>query len=965
MHTFGYFIVGLLIVGCTIRDVSSRSRRPLDPKYQRIYDEKDSEITYRLPNNTKPETYDITITTRIDEGLFDFDGKVAIQIVALESTNSITLHYRQLTITSQSLRKVDDNSMIALDDYKYDKTTELLTFPTKTQLEKDKKYILTIEYKGELRTDRAGFYRASYVDAIGQEIFFATTQFESTDARHAFPCFDEPALKAQFTIHINHGTKYNAISNMPVKSSNDVNGRRITDFETTPLVSTYLIAFVVSKFKYTEITDGSGNATLQRVYTSSNKLSQTSYSLTEGVSILNAIANYLDVPFSLKKMDQVAIPNDHFGAGAMENWGLVTYRDSYLLYDENVHLSFRKFEISTIISHEFGHQWFGNLVSPHWWTYIWLNEGFATFFEYLGTGLVHADWDVFNYFVVNVAQRALRYDAQSTTRAMSTYAESPNGISNLFDRIAYDKSGAVLRMFWHALTENTFKKGLNYYLIENSYKAVEESNLFESLEKAAKEDKTLDSSMNVTYLFGTWSNQKGFPLLKVSRNYDDGTVFLEQEKYDKVEADADPSLWSIPYNFATANNPDFNTTTPYGWLITKNQTLTQSDNEKWSNNEWLLFNRQQTGFYRILYDQQNYDLINKQLNSDDYTKIHEINRAQYIDDLSDFVYNGRLLPKVLYDALSYLEKEKEYAPWAAAQRSISQLAEILDLSEKFNELQEFVKKIVEPFYVSKKLEATDGEGFFEKYSRKIAVNLACRFSSAQCLNETYTKLRDYLDNEIMLEPDVRGLIFANGIRQATLSDVNGLFSLFWRTDSEDVRKEMITSFGNIQDVTIIETLLNDTIADITLKKSDRLAVVQSILGGSKNGLLLTIEFLQTELTNVDTKIGSVKSILASMAGKITTKTLQTKFNALLDLAKEKGLCDDNDIINYQKIVTEKLDWVDNHQKHYEEGLKDGTEPPSPPSSNTVLIVVVGLLIGGIIVVAGICFIRWKRNKQSE
>ncbi|XP_055306447.1 aminopeptidase N-like [Sitodiplosis mosellana] len=950
MNFVGYILIGILC--CTI---VSGDLRPLNPTNVQTFtvDTRD-EQNYRLPNNTKPETYDITIRTTVDEAVnedndFSFEGTVVINIKALEETSTITLHARQLTITDIRLKSANGGDIQL--EWTYSIVPELVILATKSKLEKDKNYLVTIAYTGELRKDNAGFYRSSYLDANGLRHWLATTQFESTDARHAFPCYDEPAFKANFTIHIDHHVSYNAISNTHgTTSAPDSEGRVKTTFATTPPTSTYLIAFIVSDFGYTETNASDNNPTHQRVFTSKNKLSQTAYALDEGVKILNAISKYVSVPFSLPKMDQAAIPD--FRAGAMENWGLVTYREPYLLYDPNVHLPSRQLTISTVIAHEFGHQWFGNLVSPKWWTYIWLNEGFATLFEYLGAGLVHPDWNIFSYFITNQLQPVLRTDAKSTTRAMTTYAESPSGVSGLFDSIAYAKSGSVIRMFLHALGEDTFKKGLTYYLNAQAHSVADEDNLFENLNKAAKEDKMIADPLTVKELFGSWSNQKGFPYLKVVRN-SNGSVTLLQGEYDAVYKPDEPNTrtWWIPYNFATRKVPEFAVTTPTGWFPKgQNQTLIPEDNTKWTKDDWLVFNRQQTGFYRVWYDQHNYDLINKELNSGNLSSIHENNRAQYIDDLNDFVSTGRVPPKTLFSALTYLSNESHYAPWVSARRALLDLNQIFAASKKQHKFNDFVAKIVTNFYKNKTLDAIENEPLFDKLSRNIAVELACRFGVPQCLSETYIKFHDFVKNGNKPSQDNRGLVFANGIRNATSKEINKFWNYLVATNSDDERKEIITSLGNIQNSTYIKRVLNKTLGNVGTRvtKADLVSIIQSISGGNQSGLAITITFLGHNLEKVNTTIGSVPTILTSVASKVVTAEVQTDFVNLLDLAKSKNLITDAEIETLKNTVNDKVDWQKNNVKQFEDALSKAG--PKSAASMTVLLVLLVLIF---------CLVHWN------
>lgn len=413
----------------------------------------------------------------------------------------------------------------------------------------------------------------------------------------------------------------------------------------------------------------------------------------------------------------------------------------------------------------------------------------------------------------------------------------------------------------------------------------EENDLFESLDKAAKEDKKLDSNLNVKDLFGSWSNQEGFPVLKVTRN-SNGSVTLHQQKYNEVYKpdEIDPTTWWIPYNFATAKNPVFNETMPLGWLPkeTREKLIEPNNDLKWSKDDWLLFNRQQTGFYRVLYDEHNYNLVNEELNTGDPEKIHILTRTQYLDDLAEFVNSGRLPPTILFNALSYLEREKSYAPWVTASKTISNLKQILSASTKLDDFDAFVAKLVTPFYTNKTLDAIEGEGLFDKFSRSNAVDLACAFGVEQCLNETYTKFKDFIKSGNKPAPHNRGVIFGNGIRRAETSEILKFWTFFINTKSSDERKEAIISFGNIQNITDIELILNSTIVENTeLSQSDRLSIIKSITERSQNGLTLTIQFLHRDLDNVNQTIGSITYIFDWVANKIVTAEVETEVTKVI------------------------------------------------------------------------------------
>lgn len=424
-------------------------------------------------------------------------------------------------------------------------------------------------------------------------------------------------------------------------------------------------------------------------------------------------------------------------------------------------------------------------------------------------------------------------------------------------------------------------------MIHSAYTVADEINLFEALDQAAKEDKVIDASLSVTDLFGSWSNQKGYPVLIVTRN-DNGTVTLRQQKYYSIYQfnETDSSTWWIPYNFASASNAVFNVTTPTGWIPkgTQEQILTPDNTTTWKNTDWLLFNRQQTGFYRVLYDNKNYELINNELNSGDIEKIHPISRSQYIDDLTDFVNTGRVQPKTLFSALSYLQKEKAYAPWVSARESINGLKQILAASKKLDDFGSFVVKLVSPVYTNTSLNATEeDEAIFDVLSRNIVFNLACEFGVKTCLNATAIQFKEFIKNSNNKpKPYNRGIIFTNGIRSATSKEIDKFFSFFVNSNSNEERAEAITSFGNIQNDEDIGRILNKTVQDTNanFKKYDRLAVIQSIANGGQKGLSLAIQFLHENLDSVNITIGSINTILNIVAKKIVTDEVETRVSVL-------------------------------------------------------------------------------------
>ncbi|KAK9730884.1 Peptidase family M1 domain [Popillia japonica] len=373
--------------------------------------------TYRLPGDTVPNHYDITLEPNFQEFTFDVRMLGASALLPVGSTSEEPdLHFFRIHLEST----VQSGDILEV----------------------------TLFYTGNLNTENRGFYRASYFED-GNIKWFGTTHFAATEARRAFPCYDEPALKAIFTIHIIRPATYNSVSNTdPAGAPVPVDGKFRDDFQDTVLMSTYLVAFVVSEMTST------GRLNNQAVIAAPALIidGRGDYGRQTGIDSLQAMADFTGIPYSLSKLDQVGLPDPWFTSGAMENWGLVIYRERYILWKSGISTSSDRQNVASIIAHELSHQWFGNLVSPLWWTYLWLSEGFATYFEHYATNIVEPGMRMMDQYVTAVNQRAMDNDATTITRPMSYYAETPTAIRALFDRIAYQKSGAVIRMMEHFLT---------------------------------------------------------------------------------------------------------------------------------------------------------------------------------------------------------------------------------------------------------------------------------------------------------------------------------------------------------------------------------------------------------------------------------------------------------------------------------------------------------------------------------
>uniref|UniRef100_A0A336LYN8 Aminopeptidase n=1 Tax=Culicoides sonorensis TaxID=179676 RepID=A0A336LYN8_CULSO len=880
--------------------------------------------TYRLDNNTEPINYQVHLKTRVDEAKFDFQGEVKITLKFKVESNYVQIHKRQITITNATIKCGSDAEELLLEKMTFNEVTEHLRFNLTKAQPVSTQCVLWIEYNGELREDNEGFYRSSYVNPQGQTRWLATTQFESTDARHAFPCYDEPGMRATFDIKITFGDEnYHAISNAEIDSTvNNPDGTRTTTFKQTPLVQPYLIAFVVSDFKFVE-RNLAGVRVPQKLFARPAAIDagEGEYGVETGIEILTDQANYFGVPYGLPKMDQISIPD--FSAGAMENWGLVTYREELLLYNEDRALSQKK-RIAEIIAHEFAHQWFGNWVAPEWWSYLWLNEGFANMYEYYSISRLYKDWDIMGFFIFENHQTAMRADALETTRPMTHYVEDPVSVRNLFDSIAYDKSGSVLRMIQHSLTDDLFKKGLNYYLTERGLKAANSDHLAAGLQKAVDEAKPAQIPAEITMkrLIDSWSLKAGYPLVTVTRGDDNKLTFTQTKFSYKVNTTVDGD-WLIPINYATASKPWFNDTKPVAWMTGKTMSHTIQGS---TTDDWIVVNLQETGFYRVDYDEKLWQLIINKLKSPQFEEIHEFNRAQLVDDVLNLARANIQKYPAVFTLLEYLEQEKNFVPWASASNGLGFLDRQLLGSGSYEYFQRFVGKLVAPLYA--KLTSHDGgpnERLADKTARTIAIDWACRTGDAKCIAETRDRVQQVIQNSTLeIEPDVRYNIYCNGLRQATETDYNAIIERLKKETDQNERTILLNALGCIQVSDIQKKYLDasiDRANPVGLRVQERNRVLQSVYSNGQTGLENSIEFLEKNHAAVQELYNPpspVKNNAIRMSERVTSPELNEKFEKMMNtlVAGKYFTAEEKDKV--METPKENLAWIEENEKEISE-----------------------------------------------
>ncbi|KAJ8733128.1 hypothetical protein PYW08_001426 [Mythimna loreyi] len=771
-----YFSVILLaLVAVTTAD----SPLPLDIEEAESRNTAASEA-YRLPEVLDPIHYDVEITpyfaTSGTNQAFTFDGVVKIIFrVRSDSVSSVVVHQNVRQIKSVNLA-FDGGPQIALDTDTQFEINEQYQFlevnlPAGRTFMKGVQYVLTVEYIGNINETplSRGVFRGSYKDANGQDSWYVATHLQPTHSRQAFPSFDEPGFKSTFRIIINRPLDYaESFSNMPLESSVLIGDRYKETFRVTPRMSAYLVTFHIHQ-GFEAIATHNDDKKPYRILARPTTQGQGAYALQVGPPLTDWLSDYFGIEYydmePYLKNDQIASP--YWASGATENWGLVTYRELRLLYQEGETNAADKLSIGTITAHELAHKWFGNLITCRWWDNVWINEGFASYFEYFAMDGVYPELELADQFNVMYLQSALSADSGSSTRALQHPVNSPAEVTGHFTGISYSKGASLLLMLKHLVTEKTFKKALNTFLKENAYQHAFPSDLYSAFNKSVAQD-IPDASYDISSLMKYWVEEQGYPVLKVTVDPASGRINLEQNRFF-ISATATPTsqVWPLPLTYTIQENPDWDNLVPSKVMTTKTDFIDHA-----AGQGWVIFNVQQKGIYRVNYDERNWWLLAYALNND-FTTIHHLNRAQIVDDVFALMRSGQLSYKIGFSVLEFLKKDTSFYSWYPAISGFSWLRNrLVHRPEKLAEFDKILSDFLAPVIRDLTYNVVPNEHVTRTLNRVHVLNLACNVMRlSECVTDAVAKFKASQDttNAVSVNPNLRRHVFCQGIREGGAS----------------------------------------------------------------------------------------------------------------------------------------------------------------------------------------------------
>ncbi|XP_040897337.1 leucyl-cystinyl aminopeptidase [Toxotes jaculatrix] len=829
---------------------------------------------FRLPLSIHPLSYDLTLNPDLDH--MTFTGRTVINMSVHHNTKRIVLHSANLNITKATFKRGDgEASDVTVLEYK---PRQQIAVKFSEELKAGQYCVLTLEYSASLSHTYDGFYNSSYTDKEGNKRVLAATQFEPLSARKAFPCFDEPAFKATFLIKIKRKPDYMTLSNMPKAKSTPLPSGLVEDeFEKTSVnMSTYLVAFTVANF--TPIRKNVSN-TLVSVYSVPEKKEHTDYALETASKLLKFYNEFFEIDYPLKKLDLVAIPD--FLAGAMENWGLITFRETSLLVG-NQSSPLEKQVVASVIAHELAHQWFGNLVTMSWWNDLWLNEGFATYMQYMSLQAVLPQLDIGNLFL-EVRFRALDKDALNSSHAVSTEVNTPEQVEEMFDSVSYEKGASILLMLNASLPgDQQFRKGIIQYLKQFSGFNTDTNDLWNSLTQV----EVSTQHQNVSEMMSSWTSQKGFPLVTVSRKGDQVTLTQEHFLLTSDNATETSSLWHVPVTYVNDSCSLAPECRQVFALKNKTGTFKLPESVK-----WLKLNYRNTGFYIVHYENEGWASLIKALSSNVSVLTPE-DRASLIHNIFALSRLGRVSFRQVLKLLNYMSNETETPPVTEALLQLNTIYRLLDKRQEHVLVARMKNYILDHFGSLMDKQTWEEEKSVSKQElRSALLEMACRLSEEKCTQQAKNLFKQYVDSNgtFRIPGDLQRVVFA--VAAQSDQDWLTLLNMYKHATYDSEKRKMLQGLASTQDTRHIVWILKAGLNGGIIQTQELPLVISTVCNGFA-GYLFAWDFIQENWDQLIEKfpVGSfaIQTIIKSATSQFSTQTRLDQVQGFFSRLKERG-----------------------------------------------------------------------------
>ncbi|EGP86157.1 uncharacterized protein MYCGRDRAFT_73926 [Zymoseptoria tritici IPO323] len=858
-----------------------------------------------LPKNVKPLHYDLTLEPNFET--FKYDGAVEIELDVVEDTTSISVN--SLDIDIKETKVLSGESVISSSPkITHDADSQTTKIEFDQTIPAGTKAKLIQKFVGTLNDNMAGFYRSSYKGENGEDAWIATTQMEPTDCRRAFPCMDEPALKATFTVTLIADEKMTCLSNMDVASEKQVDSavtgkkRKAVTFNKTPLMSTYLLAFIVGELKVHET--NTFRIPVRVFCTPDKDINHGTFSAELAAKTLEFYEKQFASEFPLPKMDMVAIPD--FSAGAMENWGLVTYRVVDLLLDEKNVSASTKQRVAEVVQHELAHQWFGNLVTMDFWDGLWLNEGFATWMSWYSCNIFYPEWKVWQGYVTDNLQSALGLDSLRSSHPIEVPVKRADEINQIFDAISYSKGSCVIRMVSKYLGEDVFMEGIRRYLKKHAYGNTTTGDLWASLSDASGKD--------VERIADIWTKNIGFPVVSVTEDASSSSINVKQNRFLRtadVKPEEDKTLFPVFLGLRTKNGVDEELT-----LNKREQSFKVPDLD------FFKLNADHSGIYRTSYTAERLTKLGENAKAGLLTVE---DRAGMIADAGALSAAGYSKTDGLLSLLKGFDTEPDFVVWdeITARIGAVRAAWIFEDDKVKDALKAFQRDLVSN--VAHKLGWTfkEDDGHIEQQFKSLMFGNAAAAGDEKAKAAAFDMFEKFAAGDrSALHPNLRGSVYAVVLQYGGKKEYDILVKEYETAKTSDERNVALRSLGRARDPELIQRSLAYSLSK-HVKEQD-IYIPLAGLRAHREGIEAFWAWMKENWELLREKMPPSFTLLGSTVSMATSGF--TKEEQLKDVEKffegksTKGF--DRNLAQSFDAVRAKMGWIKRDEKDVEKWLRD-------------------------------------------
>lgn len=746
-----------------------------------------SQKVTRLFEQFHPTHYELEVHP--DRDAMKFSGVITIEGMKIgRPTQRLTFHQKGLVI---------DSADVVFHDKQNDRVLKVTRINNQNSYDEvrlhfeDKvvagNYSVKLSFQGIITRQMDGIYPCNF-SYDGQDKMLIATQFESHDARKAFPCIDEPEAKATFRLTLISPSGEVALSNTPIASQQPLEDSphlQRTIFEITPKMSTYLVAFAYGELGFKEATTKDGVTV--RAYATPGNVEQTAHGLDVAVRALEFFGEYFGIAYPLPKLDMIALPD--FASGAMENWGLVTYRETTMLADLNTSSIETQQLVALVICHELSHQWFGNLVTMKWWNDLWLNESFANLMEHRAVDALYPEWNIWEQFVSTETASAKRRDSLADVQPIRTEVKHPDEISTLFDpSIVYAKGGSVLYMLLRYLGEEAFRSGLGAYFKKHAYGNTTADDLWNAL--------SASSQQNVGDFMSGWINRPGYPLLTIDLDTESGSCSVEQKRFlsNPTITQTSHEPWQIPLKVT----PEVST------VALKDTAATLQLSEPVQAQPYI-FNHDGESYYLPYYQSAGH--FSAIVNAIKAHQVDAIDRLLLLDNYTLLQRGGISKTTDLLSLAEAYREETNENVWGALAIALGEVRKLLEGDEATEAyLDDFIRKLVLPTVERLGWDDATNDSSQTLHLRGLIISMALGAKEPAVIEEALRRFK-HMKQPSDIPATIRSVVLYAAVRYGTEGDFDGLLKLHGEVQSADERDEIAASLTGAKQTPRYEKLL--------------------------------------------------------------------------------------------------------------------------------------------------------------